>query len=109
MAYEIGGRADKYGNQFEYNWTIYKLLEVIEEKTDYIILENIGEYEEGVDLWIGNKDGSCEGQQCKGRNGSQESKDSFIRVNKTLVYQICEGDEKKMMLLRPNQVKEKFQ
>jgi hypothetical protein len=75
MAYEIGGRADKYGNQFEYNWTIYKLLEVIEEKIDYIILENIGECEEGVDLWIGNKDGSCEGQQCKGRNGSQESWD----------------------------------
>lgn len=38
MAYEIGGRADKYGNQFEYNWTIYKLLEVIEEKkiTSYL-------------------------------------------------------------------------
>ena len=75
MAYKVEEEQDKYGNQFEYNWTIYKLLEVVEEKIDYIILENIGKYEEGVDLWIGNKDGSCEGQQCKGRNGSQESWD----------------------------------
>ena len=31
MAYEGCGRADKYGNRFEYNWVVYKLLDVIEE------------------------------------------------------------------------------
>ena len=80
MAYEIGGRADKKGNRFEYNWVISKVLEVIEEKIDYIILEAIGEDERGVDLWIGYSDGSNEGQQCKGRNGSQECWD-FGTVN----------------------------
>ncbi|MCH5280925.1 MAG: hypothetical protein J1E61_05600 [Lachnospiraceae bacterium] len=72
MAYEIGGRADKYGNRFEYNWTIGKLLDVLNEKISYVIIEAIGDDEKGVDLWIGNKDGSREGQQCKGRAGSED-------------------------------------
>lgn len=72
MAYEIGGRADKYGNRFEYNWTISKLLDVLNEKISYIVIEPIGEDEKGVDLWIGKKDGSREGQQCKGRAGSED-------------------------------------
>jgi len=29
-------------------------------------------YEQGIDIWIGKKNGSREGQQCKGRNGSKE-------------------------------------
>lgn len=73
MAYEIGGRADKYGNRFEYNWTISKVLDVIEERISYIVVEAIGEDEAGVDLWIGKKDGSKEAQQCKGRCGSFET------------------------------------
>lgn len=73
MGYEKGGRADKAGNRFEYNWILYNLLQVIEEKIQYVMIEAIGEDEEGVDLWIGNLDGSREGQQCKGRYGSEES------------------------------------
>lgn len=73
MAYEKGGRADKAGNRFEYNWIIYNLLQVIEERIQYVMIEAIGKDEEGVDLWIGNLDGSREGQQCKGRYGSEES------------------------------------
>lgn len=72
MAYEIGGRADKYGNRFEYNWTISRLLDVLNEKISYVVIEAIGDDEKGVDLWIGNKDGSREGQQCKGRAGSED-------------------------------------
>ena len=52
MAYEIGGRADKYGNRFETNWTIRKLLEVIEEKIESVTIEAIGDDEKGADLWI---------------------------------------------------------
>lgn len=73
MAYEKGGRADKLGNRFEYNWVLYNLLQVIEEKIQYVMIEAIGEDEEGVDLWIGNLDGSREGQQCKGRYGSEDT------------------------------------
>ena len=73
MGYEKGGRADKAGNRFEYNWILYNLLKVIEERIQYVMIEAIGEDEEGVDLWIGNLDGSREGQQCKGRYGSEQS------------------------------------
>lgn len=72
MAFEVGGRADKMGNRFEFNWTISKLLDVIEEKTKYVEVEAIGEDEQGIDLWIYNKNGNREGQQCKARNGNNE-------------------------------------
>lgn len=72
MPYEKGGRADKNGNRFEIRWVVYQLLQVLEEKIEYIILEAIGEDERGIDVWVGNKDGTKEGQQCKGRNGSKE-------------------------------------
>ena len=54
MGYEKGGRADKAGNRFENNWILYNLLQVIEERIQYVMIEAIGEDEEGVDLWIGN-------------------------------------------------------
>ncbi len=72
MPYELGGRADKRGNRFEFRWVIYQMLKVLDEKLDYVILEALGDDEQGVDIWIGKKDGSREGQQCKGRNGSKE-------------------------------------
>lgn len=72
MPYEIGGRGDKQGNRFEFRWIVFQLLKVLEEKIPYIVLEAIGDDEQGVDIWIGHKDGSREGQQCKGRNGSEE-------------------------------------
>lgn len=72
MAYENGGRADKFGNRFEYNWVVYKLLDVIEEKIACVILEALGKDESGIDLWVIDNDGNKEGQQCKGRDGSEE-------------------------------------
>ncbi|KAB3532882.1 hypothetical protein [Alkaliphilus serpentinus] len=72
MPYEKSGRADKSGNRFEIRVVVYHMLKLLEEKIDYIILEAIGDEEQGVDLWIGQKDGTQEGIQCKGRNGSKE-------------------------------------
>jgi len=72
MPYEFGGRADKRGNRFEIRWVIYQMLKVLDEKIDHVILEALGDDEQGVDIWIGQKNGSREGQQCKGRNGSKE-------------------------------------
>ncbi len=72
MAYEVGGRSDKSGNRYEIRVVIHYLLQIIEEKYDYLILEAIGDDEKGVDIWIGHKDGKKEGIQCKGRNGSEE-------------------------------------
>lgn len=72
MPYELGGRADKSGNRFEIRWTIYQILEVLDERLDYITLEALGDDERGVDIWIGKKNGFREAQQCKGRNASKE-------------------------------------
>lgn len=72
MPYEKGGRADKSGNKYEIKWVIYLILRVIEEKIYSVTLEALGEDEQGVDVWINNFDDTKEGQQCKGRNGSEE-------------------------------------
>ena len=71
MPYEKGGRADKYGNRFEARWIVYQLLDVLEEKKESIIIEPIGEDEEGVDILV-EFNGHKEGQQCKGRNAGKE-------------------------------------
>jgi hypothetical protein len=72
MPYELGGRADKSGNRFEIRWVICQMLEVLDEKLDYVVLEALGDDEHGVDIWIGKRNDSRECQQCKGRNGSKE-------------------------------------
>lgn len=72
MPYEKGGRADKDGNRFEIRWVVYQLLQVLEEKIEYISLESLGDDEKGIDVWIRRSNGVKEAQQCKGRNGSEE-------------------------------------
>lgn len=72
MPYDLGGRADKSGNRFEIKWVMYQIIKVLDEKLDYVVLEALGDDERGIDIWIGHKNGSREGQQCKGRNGSKE-------------------------------------
>ncbi|UDM71183.1 NACHT domain-containing protein [Vagococcus fluvialis] len=72
MPYEKGGRADKNGNRFETRWAVFQILQVLEENIKSITLEALGEDEKGIDIWVGMNDGKKEGQQCKGRNASQE-------------------------------------
>lgn len=72
MPYEKGGRSDKNGNRYEIRVVVYYILKLLQEKIDYVILEAIGNDEQGIDLWIGHKDGFREGIQCKARNGSKE-------------------------------------
>ena len=85
MPYEAGGRADKSGNRYEIRWVIYQMIKVLQEKLDYVILEGIGDDEQGVDIWIGYKDGNREGQQCKGRNASKEKWD-FGSINSKGIF-----------------------
>lgn len=72
VAYEKGGRADKQGNRYEIRYIIFQILKLFEEKIDYVVIEPLGKDERGVDVLIGNKDGTREGHQCKGRNGDKE-------------------------------------
>lgn len=72
MPYESGGRADKLGNKYEFNWIVLKFIDIISEKIDAIKVEAIGEEEVGVDVWIRYSNGITEAQQCKGRNASKD-------------------------------------
>lgn len=72
MPYESGGRADKLGNKYEFNWIVLKFIDIIYEKIDAIKVEAIGEEEEGVDVWVRYSNGITEAQQCKGRNASKD-------------------------------------
>lgn len=73
MPYEKGGKADKGGYKYEMNWIILKLLELLDEELKTVIIEPIGSDEKVTDVLIENKDGTKEHQQCKARNGSEES------------------------------------
>ena len=72
MPYESGGRADKLGNKYEFNWIVLKFIDIISEKIDAIKVEAIGEEEVGVDVWVRYSNGITEAQQCKGRNASKD-------------------------------------
>lgn len=72
MPNEVGGRADKFGNRYESRWVVKQFLRLLKEEIASVIIEPIGEEEEGVDLWVNNKDGSRECHQCKTRNASKE-------------------------------------
>ncbi len=73
MPNEKGGRADKLGNKYEDLFAVKFLLKLIEEEISSITIEPVGDEEEGIDLWVKNKDGSRECYQCKGRNASNEN------------------------------------
>lgn len=72
MPYEIGGRADKLGNKYEFNWIVLKFIDIIAEKIDAIKIEPIGPEADRVDVLVRYRNGSKEAQQCKGRNASKE-------------------------------------
>ena len=73
MPYEIGGRADKLGNKYEFNWIVLKFIDIIAEKIDAIKIEPIGPEADRVDVLVRYRNGSKEAQQCKGRNASKEN------------------------------------
>lgn len=68
MAFEPGGYADKLGNRYEGRWVTAQLLRLLREDLRSVTLEGIGDDEEGVDLWVEDRKGIREAQQCKARN-----------------------------------------
>jgi len=73
MAFEPGGYAEKLGNRYEGRWVVKQLLRLLNEELMYVAIEPVGEDEAGVDLWLTKHNGQRQAQQCKARNGSQES------------------------------------
>ncbi|MGR5558810.1 NACHT domain-containing protein [Vibrio fortis] len=96
MALEAGGYAEKLGNRYESNWVAYQLLRLLQEKISYVTVEPIGDDEVGVDLVIGNNDGSFEHHQCKASSGNSEhwhlSKLHSSNILKNASFQIDRGD-----------------
>ena len=92
MALEAGGYAEKLGNRYEANWIAYQLLRLLQEKISFVTVESIGHDEVGVDLVIGNLDGSHEHHQCKAGAGNAEhwslSKLHSSSILKNANYQI---------------------
>ena len=73
MAFEPGGVADKLGNRYEGRWVVKQLLRVLNEGVQSVTVEAVGDDQEGVDLWVEQKDGTHQAQQCKARNSSREA------------------------------------
>jgi hypothetical protein len=72
MALESGGFADKLGNRYEGRWVVRQMLRVLTEELRAVTLEEVGDNEQGVDLWVERVDGGRQAQQCKIRNGRYE-------------------------------------
>jgi hypothetical protein len=69
----MGGRSDKLGNCYEGRWVVKQFLALLKEEIKSVVLEAIGDDEQGVDLWIRKLDNTRECQQCKARNRSDAS------------------------------------
>ncbi|WP_430109648.1 hypothetical protein [Paenibacillus sp. B1-33] len=73
MAFPIGGRGDKLGNNYEDRWLVRKYLDLLNNKIQSITVEAIGLDEEGVEFWTRHFDGTREAYQCKARNAMNET------------------------------------
>ena len=67
---ELGGRADKLGNDYERAWVVRQLLLVLQGEAESVLWEGLGDDERGVDVWVSYSDGTRVGYQCKRQNGS---------------------------------------
>jgi hypothetical protein len=73
MSWEPGGYAEKLGHRYEGRWVARQLIRLLAEEICEVAIECVGDDEQGVDLWIRNRDGVRQAQQCKGRNASRET------------------------------------
>jgi len=48
MAFERGGRADKFGNRYESRWVVKQLLLLLIEEIHSVTIEAVGDDEKGV-------------------------------------------------------------
>ena len=105
MAYQRGGRTDKAGNKYETNYFILQLLRVIDEEIYSVIIEATGDDENGIDIWITNKDGTREGQQCKGRNFNKDkwtlSSINKYNILKTWKFQLERDTKNSVSIVSP--------
>ncbi|HEX9945188.1 MAG TPA: hypothetical protein VGG03_24520, partial [Thermoanaerobaculia bacterium] len=71
MSREIGGRADKDGNEFERLWVVEQAFRVLEGKATSLRWEPPGATSFGMELGVSFPDGRREVHQCKIENGTK--------------------------------------
>lgn len=71
MSLEIGGRADKIGNQYENRFLAKLLVRLIEERLTSIEVEPLGDEGKGVEYIVETPAGKRIFYQCKASNGAQ--------------------------------------
>ena len=92
MSLEPGGRADKYGNEYENQYLARLLLRVINEECKYVIIEPLGDNSNSMEYKTLSQNGIVEYYQCKASNGSSQSwttnslqkYDVFMRIKQLL-------------------------
>ena len=47
-----GGPTDKFGNRYEGHWTVYCMIDVMDERANAIRLEPPGAEGEGIEFWV---------------------------------------------------------
>jgi hypothetical protein len=70
MALELGGRADKFGNDYERQWIIRQALRLLDGEATSIHWELLGDEGDGVEFQLCLLDGTVEGHQCKRESGT---------------------------------------
>jgi len=73
MSQLAGGRADKFGNEFERHWVVFLALDVVEGRASSLKWEPLGPVEAGVDCEVRSPDGTLTKYQCKALNGTKGS------------------------------------
>ncbi len=72
MALEPAGYADKLGNRYEGRWTVRQLLCVLNETLRSVVVEKVGDDQQGVDLCVELPSSASRAEQCKIRNGNSD-------------------------------------
>lgn len=90
MSLEIGGRADKYGNEYERQFLARLLLRVVRGDYKYVIIEPLGENSDSVEFITEDTDCKVYHYQCKSSNGSQ----SHWRVCDLNAHKVFERSKK---------------
>lgn len=105
MPLEKGGRADKIGNRYEIQCIVYEFLNLLSEKNYSVVVEALGEDEQGTDILVTYFDGVKEYQQCKARNASKEYWDFFDlkwrNILKNWKYQLVRDENSHVALVSP--------
>lgn len=73
MSLEPGGRADKYGNNYENHYLAKLLVRLVKEELTSVTVEPLGTYSNSVEFISEQKDGTMKYYQCKASNTTHSS------------------------------------